>query len=79
MYISIFFYLHHFYKARSDSEIDRVINRLIVGCAFYFAISSLVISGIFKPYDFSILLTGSLLAVKRFYREDRNFGDSGDS
>ena len=79
LYIIIFFYLHHFYKARSDSEIDLILNRLLVGCAFYFAISSLVISGIFKPYDFSILLTGSLLAVKKYYREDWNLGDSGNS
>ncbi len=75
LYISMFFYLYFFYRARSNTEIEFILNRLIVGCAFYFAISSLVISGIFKPYDLSILLVGSILALKSFCVESWNTGN----
>ena len=48
------------------------INRLIVGCAFYIGLSSLVITGIFKPYDLSGLVLGSLFALKNYYNGDWN-------
>ena len=65
-------YLYSFYRAKSaDDQIFRM-NRLLVGCSFYVFFSSLVVTGIFKPYDFSSLLIGSIFALKGFYIENRN-------
>ena len=72
VYLIYVLYLYSFYKANSRTKTEFDINRLIVGCAFYIILSSLVVTGIFKPYDLSSLLIGSLFALKQYYNENRN-------
>ncbi len=72
LYLVYILYLYSFYKTRSRTKMEFTINRLIVGCAFYIGLSSLVITGIFKPYDLSSLVLGSLFALKNYYNEDWN-------
>lgn len=72
IYILIFYL---YYQIKASSRTTFALNRLLVGCAFYIAVSSLVVSGIYKPYDFSSLLIGGIFALKSFYNEDRNIGN----
>lgn len=70
LYLIYIYNLYQFYKVNSNSKNEFVINRLIVGCAFYIILSSLVVTGIFKPYDLSSLLIGSLFALKNYQNEN---------
>jgi len=72
LYLFYVFYLYSFYRAKSVDNQMFIMNRLLVGCSFYVFFSSLVVTGIFKPYDFSGLLIGSIFAIKSFYIENRN-------
>ena len=70
LYLFYIIYLYSFYRVSSRTKTEFIINRLIVGCAFYIALSSLVVTGIFKPYDLSSLVVGGLFALKNYYNED---------
>ncbi len=72
IYISYIIYLYLFYRSHSKTRNELIVNRLIVATAFYVILSSLVITGVFKPYDLSSLLIGGLFALKQYYNEDWN-------
>lgn len=75
IYLIYIFYLYSFYSLKPKSGIQHNLNRLIVGCAFYVALSSLVITGVFKPYDLSGVVLGALFALKYYYNENRDSGN----
>ena len=72
IYLFYIFYLYSFYRIKSKSNVQHNLNKLIVGCAFYVALSSLVVTGVFKPYDLSGIVLGALFALKYYYNEDRD-------
>ncbi|WP_299223603.1 O-antigen ligase family protein [uncultured Psychroserpens sp.] len=72
VYMMYIIYLYSLYRLNSNSSIEFNINRLIVGCAFYIALSSLVVTGVFKPYDLSGIVLGALFALKNHYNENRH-------
>lgn len=79
LYLFYIFYLYSFYRNKTDDEELFKLNRLLVGSSFYILFSSLVVTGIFKPYDFSSLLIGSIFALKLFYIENRNIRNQRDT
>jgi hypothetical protein len=73
IYLLYILYLYSFYNITEKIHVVHNLNRLIVGCAFYVALSSLVVTGVFKPYDLSGVILGALFALKHFYNENRNY------
>lgn len=72
LYIMYIIYLYSFSRVKSASSSIINMNSFLVGCAFYVAVSSLVVSGVYKPYDYSTLLVGSILFLKGTNYEDWN-------
>lgn len=72
IYLIYIFYLYSFYREKSQDVDVFQLNRMLVGCCFYVLLSSLVVTGIFKPYDFSSVLVGGIFALKSYYIENRN-------
>ncbi|MHA7844363.1 MAG: O-antigen ligase family protein [Winogradskyella sp.] len=72
IYLFYIFYLYSYYRIKAKSNVQHNLNRLIVGCAFYIALSSLVITGVFKPYDLSGVVLGALFALKYYHNENRD-------
>ena len=76
IYLIYIMYLYSFYSLKPKSNTQHNLNRLIVGCSFYVGLSSLVITGVFKPYDLSGVVLGALFALKYYYnnenRDSRN-------
>ncbi|GAB5400729.1 MAG: hypothetical protein Aureis2KO_23140 [Aureisphaera sp.] len=80
VYLSMIGMLYmQYYKEESIGN-NVSFNRLLVGCAFYIFASSLVVTGIFKPYDMATFLIGGILALKQYNDfENRNIRDEGNS
>ena len=74
----LLFYLYYYSKEK-DKKIKSY-NRLLASYSFYMLISSLVVTGIFKPYDMVTLLIGGTFALKHHrYFENRNSRNQGDT
>lgn len=63
---SILFLYLYYYSKEKNVEIKSY-NRMLASYSFYLLISSLVITGIFKPYDMATLLIGGTFALKQNY------------
>jgi len=63
---SILFLYLYYYSKKKNVEIKSY-NRMLASYSFYLLISSLVITGIFKPYDMATLLIGGTFALKQNY------------
>ena len=80
LYLFLIATLYLYYYSKRDSEGEISYNNLLAACAFYMFISSVVVTGIFKPYDMVTLLIGGTFALKQhFYFEDRNIRNEGDT
>jgi hypothetical protein len=74
----LFLYLYYYRQEKSDEL--RIYNKMLAAYAFYMIISSMVITGIFKPYDMVTLLIGGTFALKqKTYFENRNSRNEGDT
>jgi len=74
----LLFYLY--YYSKDNDEKIRSYNRLLASYSFYMFISSLVVTGIFKPYDMVTLLIGGTFALKQHsYFENRNSRNKRDT
>ena len=70
----LLFYLYYYSKDK-DEEVATY-NRLLASYSFYMLVSSLVVTGVFKPYDMVTLLIGGTFALKQYKNyEDRNSGN----
>ncbi|MDC8005073.1 O-antigen ligase family protein [Aureisphaera galaxeae] len=80
VYLSMIGMLYMQYYNRQIERNRVSFNRLLVACSFYIFASSLVVTGIFKPYDMATFLIGGILALKQFSDfENRNIRDEGNS
>ena len=80
VYLSMIGMLYMQYYNRQIVRDKVSFNRLLVACSFYIFASSLVVTGIFKPYDMATFLIGGILALKQFSDfENRNIRDEGNS
>jgi hypothetical protein len=74
----LLFYLYYYSKDK-DKE-TATYNRLLASYSFYMLISSLVVTGIFKPYDMVTLLIGGTFAIKQYRNyENRNSRNKRDT
>jgi len=80
VYFMCMLYLYsYFYKKGSNSK-EAFYNRMLASYAFYFLVSSMVVTGIFRPYDMVTLLIGGTFALKQYSRfENRDSRDPRDS
>ena len=77
--LSILLFYLYYYSKDKDEKI-RSYNHLLASYSFYMLISSLVVTGIFKPYDMVTLLIGGTFALKQYRNfENRNSRDKGDT
>ena len=78
-FLCIFNLYSYFYKKGRNKEEDNY-NRMLASYTFYFLITSMVITGIFRPYDMVTLLIGGTFALKQYSqfenRDSRNPRDS---
>ena len=80
VYSMCFLFLYSYFYKRGDDENDLFFNQMLASYAFYFLISSMVITGIFRPYDMVTLLIGGTFALKQHNRfENRDSRDPRDS
>ncbi len=69
----------YFYK-KGINKNEAFYNRMLASYAFYFLVSSMVITGIFRPYDMVTLLIGGTFALKQHSKfENRDSRDPRDS
>lgn len=68
LYLSIIGVLYLFYYKKEDHPNDLLYNRILVASAFYMFTASMVVTGIFKPYEMVTLLVGGVFALKQFDR-----------
>jgi hypothetical protein len=74
----LLFYLYYYSKDKDEETANY--NRLLASYSFYMLVSSLVVTGIFKPYDMVTLLIGGTLALKQYRKyENRNSRNQRDT
>lgn len=79
-YFIYILYLYFYYYTKNKKEEKNIYNKMLVACGFYIIVSSIVITGIFKPYDMSSLLVGGLFALNhRIDIENRNNRNKGNT
>ncbi len=73
-------FLYFFYDSKEKDSKNKAYNRMLASYVFYLLVSSMVVTGIFKPYDMVTLLIGGTFALKQNnYFENRNSRNKGDT
>jgi len=80
VYFMCMFNLYSYFYKKGQNKNEAIYNRMLASYTFYFLISSMVITGIFRPYDMVTLLIGGTFALKQYSqfenRDSRNPRDS---